>query len=121
MVLGFPASGWALAWTALCYLLLLALSTAPATAHADQGRRASVALFTSVGLIVATLVIGPAVASFPGWASMSLPSFGSGPVGPLQLSDDLDLRQSLGSRSGQVVMRYTVAPAQTPATRLGRP
>ena len=30
VVLGFPASGWALAWTALCYLLLLALSAAPA-------------------------------------------------------------------------------------------
>lgn len=118
VVLGFPASGWALAWTALFYLLLLALSAAPATAHADQGRRASVAIFSSLGLIVATVVIGPAVASFPGWASMSLPSFGSGPVGPLQLSDDLDLRQSLGSRSGQVVMRYkvdAVAPVVDPA------
>ncbi|WP_426595346.1 transglutaminase TgpA family protein [Cellulomonas sp. McL0617] len=111
VVLGFPASGWALAWTALCYLLLLALSTAPATAHADQGRRASVAVFSSVGLIVATVVAGPVVASLPGWASVSLPTFGSGPVGPLQLSDDLDLRQSLGSRSGQVVMRYTVKAA----------
>ncbi|WP_028046945.1 DUF3488 and transglutaminase-like domain-containing protein [Cellulomonas sp. URHE0023] len=110
IVLGFSASGWALAWTALAYLLLLALSAAPTTAHADQGRRASVAIFSSVALIVATVVIGPAVASFPGWASMSLPSFGSGPIGPLQLSDDLDLRQSLGSRSGQVVMTYTVTP-----------
>jgi hypothetical protein len=115
VVLGFPASGWALAWTALFYLLLLALSAAPANAHADQGRRASVAIFASVSLIVTTVVIGPAVASFPGWASMSLPSFGNGPVGPLQLSDDLDLRQSLGSRSGQVVMRYTVAPSATAA------
>ena len=74
-----------------------------------RARRASVAIVASVALIVATVVIGPAVASFPGWASMSLPSFGTGPVGPLQLSDDLDLRQSLGSRSGQVVLRYTVA------------
>ncbi|WP_028049839.1 DUF3488 and transglutaminase-like domain-containing protein [Cellulomonas sp. URHD0024] len=118
VALGFPASGWALAWTAMFYLLLLALSAAPATAHADQGRRASVAIFSSLALIIATVVIGPAVASFPGWASMSLPSFGSGPVGPLQLSDDLDLRQSLGSRSGQVVMRYTVKPGTAPVDPL---
>lgn len=119
VLLGFPASGWALAWTALFYLLLLALSAAPATAHADQGRRASVAIFASVSLIVATVVIGPAVASFPGWASLSLPTFGTGPVGPVWLSDDLNLRNSLPRRSGQVVMRYTVAPPTLPAAGPG--
>lgn len=113
IVLGFPATGWAIAWTALFYLLLLALSAAPASAHSDRTRRASVAVACSVGLIVATVVAGPAVAAFPGWATMSLPSFGTGPVGPMSLSDDLDLRESLGSRSGQVVLRYTVAPVPT--------
>ncbi|WP_421733351.1 transglutaminaseTgpA domain-containing protein [Cellulomonas sp.] len=110
IILGFPASGWAIAWTAFFYLLLLALSAAPPTAHSDRARRTSVAVLSSVGLIVATLVAGPAVAAFPGWATMSMPSFGSGPVGPMSLSDNLDLRESLGSRSGQVVLRYTVAP-----------
>ena len=46
---------------------------------------------------------------------MSMPSFGTGPVGPMSLSDDLDLRESLGTRSGQVVLRYSVTP------RGGRP
>ncbi|WP_315095795.1 DUF3488 and transglutaminase-like domain-containing protein [uncultured Cellulomonas sp.] len=113
IILGFPASGWAIGWTALFYLLLLALSAAPATAHSDRGRRTAVAVACSVSLIVATLVAGPAVAAFPGWATMSLPSFGTGPVGPMSLSDDLDLRESLGSRSAQVVLRYTVAPVAT--------
>ena len=112
IILGFPASGWAIAWTGLFYLLLLALSAAPATAHSDRGRRTSVAVVCSVGLIVATVVAGPAVAAFPGWATMSLPSFGAGPVGPMSLSDDLDLRESLGTRSGQVVLRYSVTPLE---------
>jgi transglutaminase-like putative cysteine protease len=110
IILGFPASGWAIAWTAFFYLLLLALSAAPPTAHSDRARRTSVAVLSSVSLIVATLLAGPAVAAFPGWATMRMPSFGTGPVGPMSLSDDLDLRESLGSRSGQVVLRYTVAP-----------
>ncbi|MEZ0449454.1 transglutaminase TgpA family protein [Cellulomonas sp. ICMP 17802] len=115
IILGFPASGWAIGWTAFLYLLLLALSAAPASAHTDRARRISVAILCSVTLIVATLLAGPAVAAFPGWASMSMPSFGSGPVGPMSLSDNLDLRESLGSRSGQVVLRYSVnAPATDP-------
>ncbi|MBO3103104.1 transglutaminase TgpA family protein [Cellulomonas fengjieae] len=114
VVLGFPASGWAIGWTALFYLLLLALGAAPPTAHSDRGRRASVAVLASVSLIIATLLAGPAVAAFPGWATMSMPSFGSGPVGPMSLSDDLDLRESLGTRSGQVVLRYTVTPETAP-------
>ena len=58
---------------------------------------------------------GPAVAAFPGWATMRMPSFGTGPVGPMSLSDDLDLRESLGTRSGQVVLRYSVTPVATDA------
>jgi transglutaminase-like putative cysteine protease len=69
-----------------------------------------VAVLCSLTLIVATLVAGPAVAAFPGWASISMPSFGTGPVGPMSLSDNLDLRESLGTRSGQIVLRYSVAP-----------
>ena len=71
-----------------------------ASAHSDRGRRAGVAVLCSVSLIVATLIAGPAVAAFPGWATMRMPSFGTGPVGPMSLSDELDLRESLGTRSG---------------------
>ena len=49
IILGFPASGWSIAWTSLFYLLLLALSAAPPTAHSDRGRRAGVAVVCSVG------------------------------------------------------------------------
>ena len=112
IILGFPASGWSIAWTSLFYLLLLALSAAPATAHSDRGRRAGVAVLCSVALIVATLVAGPAIAAFPGWATMSMPSFGTGPVGPMSLGDDLDLRDSLGTRSGQIALRYSITPVE---------
>src|SRR4029079_10341991 len=102
-------------WTSLFYLLLLALSAAPATAHSDRGRRAGVAVVSSVALIVATLIAGPAVAAFPGWATMRMPSFGTGPVGPMSLSDELDLRESLGTRSGQVVLRSSATPVTAEA------
>ena len=121
IILGFPASGWSIAWTSLFYLLLLALSAAPASAHSDRGRRTGVAVLCSVSLIVATLVAGPAVAAFPGWATMSMPSFGTGPVGPMSLSDNLDLRESLGTRSGQVVLRYSVTPVEADADPAAEP
>jgi LPXTG-motif cell wall-anchored protein len=108
--LGYPASASALGWTALAYLLLLALNAAPRGEHAVDARRTTSTVAISAALVVATLVAGPAVAAAPGWASLTLPSFGGGPIGPLRLSDDLDLRQSLGRRSGQVVLHYTVAP-----------
>jgi len=114
VALGFPASGWALAWTAAAYLLLLALGAAPPTARTDRTRRASVVVACSTAVIVATLAAGPAVAALPGWASLRLPDFGTGPVGPLRLSDDLDLRDSLGARSGQVVLRYSVSDGSQP-------
>ena len=121
IILGFPTSGWSIAWTSLFYLLLLALSAAPASAHSDRARRTGVAVLCSVSLIVATLVAGPAVAAFPGWATMSMPSFGTGPVGPMSLSDNLDLRESLGTRSGQVVLRYSVTPVEAEADPQAEP
>ncbi|MDC7121304.1 DUF3488 and transglutaminase-like domain-containing protein [Cellulomonas fimi] len=112
VVLGFPASSWAVAWTGLAYLLLLALSATPTTARSDRARRAGGALAGAAAVVVLALVAGPVVAALPGWASLALPTFGNGPVGPLQLSDNLDLRESLGTRSGQVVLRYTVVPPE---------
>lgn len=114
VILGFSASSWAVAWTGLAYLLLLALSAAPATAHSDRARRTGTAVAGAVGVVVLALVAGPAVAALPGWASLALPTFGTGPVGPLQLADNLDLRESLGTRSGQVVLRYTVVDPDAP-------
>jgi transglutaminase-like putative cysteine protease len=108
VVLGFPAGGWAIALTGVFYLLLLALSVTPTNAATDHARRVSVAVVGAVGLVVVTLVVGPAVAAFPGWASVALPNLGNGPVGPMRLSDDLDLRESLGKRSQQVVLTYKV-------------
>lgn len=115
VVLGFPASSWAVAWTGLAYLLLLALSATPTTAHSDRARRTGGALAGAVAVVVLALVAGPVVAALPGWASLALPTFGNGPVGPLQLADNLDLRESLGTRSGQVVLRYTVVSPEDAA------
>ncbi|CAN5359047.1 hypothetical protein BH11ACT1_BH11ACT1_30010 [soil metagenome] len=114
--LGYPAPASALGWTALAYLLLLALNAAPRGEHAVGARRAASTVAIAAVLVVATLVAGPVLAAAPGWASLTLPNFGSGPIGPLRLSDDLDLRQSLGRRSGQVVLHYTVTPVGTGAT-----
>lgn len=108
--LAYPAPASALGWTALAYLLLLALHAAPHGENAVDARRAVSTLAVAAALVVATLAAGPVVAAAPGWASLTLPNFGNGPVGPLRLSDDLDLRQSLGRRSGQVVLHYTVEP-----------
>jgi len=116
--LGYPASGSALFWTGTGYLLLLALGAAPPGATTDRARRSGIVVASTVAAVVAALVLGPIVAAFPAWAAISLPTFGSGPLGPLHLSDDLDLRESLGARSGQVVLRYTVDPVDqaTPAS-----
>ena len=108
--LAYPAPASALGWTALAYLLLLALHAAPHGERAVGARRTVSTVAIAAALVVATLAAGPVVAAAPGWASLTLPNFGSGPIGPLRLSDDLDLRQSLGRRSGQVVLHYTVSP-----------
>ena len=108
--LAYPAPANALGWTALAYLLLLALHAAPRGERAGGARRTVSTVAIAAALVVATLAAGPVIAAAPGWASLTLPNFGSGPIGPLRLSDDLDLRQSLGRRSGQVVLHYTVAP-----------
>jgi transglutaminase-like putative cysteine protease len=115
--LGFPAPVSALGWTALAYTLLLALSAAP---HADRGagvRRTLSTVAIAIALVAATLVAGPLVTAAPGWASLTLPNFGTGPSGTLRLSTNLDMRQSLGQRSGQVVLHYMIeGPGSSPAT-----
>ena len=108
VLLAFPTNGWALFWTGLAYLLLLALSSAPPVNSSARLRQGSTVVAGAVGALVLAIVAGPLLSALPAWAAVSLPNLGRGIVGPLQLSGELDLRDSLGTRSGQVVLRYTV-------------
>ncbi len=126
IVLGTPASGSALVVTAVPYLLLLALSATPATPGPGAARRAFGAVTAAVAVVVAALVVAPLLSPAPGWAALELPRLGSGSVGPVRLDDSLDMRDSLGPRSEQVVLRYTVDEAPggastTETSALGRP
>ncbi|TQL04456.1 DUF3488 and transglutaminase-like domain-containing protein [Cellulomonas sp. SLBN-39] len=115
VLLGFPAGALPLALTGLAYLALLAFGAAPQHARAGRTRRAGAAAGAGAALVALALVAGPPLMSVPGWASMALPRFGEGPVGPLELSSELDLRDSLGQRSSQVVLRYTVTASEDEA------
>ena len=107
--LGFPTNGWGLFWAGLAYLLLLALSAAPSVSDSARTRQVSTILGGAIGALVLALVAGPVLSSLPAWAAVSLPDLGPGAVGPLQLSGELDLRDSLGNRSGQTALTYTVS------------
>lgn len=113
--LGFPAGGAALFWTAVAFLSLLAYGAAPSHAQAGRTRRAATAVVAAAAVAAGAVLAGPPLSNVPGWASVALPTFGDGPVGPLQLSDDLDLRESLGKRSSQVVLTYRVTDPTAPA------
>ncbi|MBO0900627.1 transglutaminase domain-containing protein [Cellulomonas sp. zg-ZUI22] len=118
IVLGFPAGAAPVFWTAAAYLALLAYGAAPLHAQAGRARRAATAVVAGVALVGSSVLAGPSLMQLPGWASVALPTFGDGPIGPLELSDDLDLRESLGTRSAQVVLTYRVTDpaAGDPAT-----
>lgn len=109
VMLGFPAGAGPVFWAAATYLALLAYGAAPLHAHAGRLQRVGTAAAAAVALAGVGTVAGGPLMGVPGWASIALPTFGDGPVGPLELSDDLDLRESLGTRSSQVVLRYRVA------------
>ncbi|MCL2464862.1 MAG: DUF3488 domain-containing protein, partial [Micrococcales bacterium] len=113
--LGFPTNGWGLFWTGLTYLLLLAVRSAPA-AGADWLRHGSAVVAGAALLVVVALVAAPATAALPAWATASLPNFGTGPNGPIQLADNLDLRNSLTGHSSDTAFTYTVA-ASAPLAR----
>ena len=110
-VLGLPAPWWGFAISATGYLMLLAASTSPATnAPSSVTERARVTSLTAryiAGVAATTLLVAPALAHLPVWASVTLPTVGNGVGGPVRISSDLDLRADLGSRSGQVILTYT--------------
>ena len=108
IVLGFPAGAAPVFWTAAAYLALLAYGAAPLHAQAGRARRTATAAVAGLALVGSSVLAGPPLMQLPGWASVALPTFGDGPIGPLELSDDLDLRESLGTRSAQVVLTYRV-------------
>ncbi|HEY0187175.1 MAG TPA: DUF3488 and transglutaminase-like domain-containing protein [Cellulomonas sp.] len=112
VLLGYPGSSWALAGTGFGYLVLLALGHPPA-AHDRGRRRAGAVLAGSAALVAVTLAAGPVLATVPVWSWVGLPDLGTGAVGPVRLSEDLDLRDSLRTQSSQVVLRYTVEPYST--------
>jgi len=114
IALGFPAGAAPMFWTAASYLALLAYGAAPLRAHAGRLQRVGTAAAAAVALAGTAMVAGPPLMDVPGWASVALPTFGDGPVGPLELSDDLDLRESLGMRSSQVVLTYRVTDPSLP-------
>lgn len=119
VVLGFPAGGAPLFWTGVAYLALLAFGAAPQHAHAGRRRRV-VTTGAGAGLLATVaLVAGPPLMDVPGWASVNLPQLGAAPVGPLELSDQLDLRESLGARSAQEVLRYRVTDPTAPEEGAG--
>lgn len=113
VVLGFPAGAAPAFWGAAAYLALLAYGAAPLHARAGRARRVLTAVVAGALLAGGSLVAGPPLRDAPGWASIELPTFGDTPAGPLELSDDLDLRESLGRRSGQVVLTYRVEALAT--------
>ncbi|MBO3096181.1 transglutaminase family protein [Cellulomonas dongxiuzhuiae] len=114
IVLGFPAGAAPMFWTAAAYLALLAYGAAPLHAQAGRTQRIGTAATAAVALAGTSMIAGPPLMDAPGWASVALPTFGDGPVGPLELSDDLDLRESLGTRSAQVVLTYRVSDPSRP-------
>lgn len=108
VVLRWPPPTVVFVASAMAYLLLLAATT-------PQGpRQRSRAAVTSVGaagaVIAACLALTPLVVGMPGWRSLTTPVIGGGvglDVGPVRLSTDLDLRDSLQSRSQQVMLSYS--------------
>lgn len=114
--LGFPATGWAIFLTGLPYLLLLALSVVPAVGDTARVRQSGAVVGGAAAALVVGIGLGPVVSALPAWASVNLPDLGPGAFGPVQLSGDLDLRESLGRRSQQTVLTFVVTRPPDPAS-----
>lgn len=112
--------------TAIAYLALLALTAAPAPApgsrgaggRRDAGRRTGSAVAGAATVTIAAIVLGSVGAAAPGWANLPVPDFGSVSTGSLRLAQDLDLRESLGARSNEVVLTYRADPVNVGPLRV---
>ncbi|NMR20619.1 DUF3488 and transglutaminase-like domain-containing protein [Cellulomonas fimi] len=119
-----PGSGWAFVGTAAAYLLLLAVAAAPAPGtrggrgRGDARRRVGAALAGAAAVTVTAMVLGPVAGAAPGWSTIRLPQLGTVTGGSLQLADDLDMSESLGARSDEVVLTYQADPVPVGPLRL---
>ncbi|GGB97126.1 DUF3488 and transglutaminase-like domain-containing protein [Cellulomonas carbonis] len=101
------------------YLVLLAL-TRPVRhrARGDAAGDGVLVAGTAAVVTVAALVVAPTAAALPFWGTLDLPTTwgeGTSGTGPVELSVDLDMRESLGDRSDRPVLAYTVdGPAPGP-------
>jgi transglutaminase-like putative cysteine protease len=124
IALGRPANGWAFALAGGAYLLLLGLTAAPPPGartprlRADGARRARVAAAGATAVLLAAALLAPAARSAPGWSTVRFPQLGSAATGSLQLAQDLNLRESLGARSSEVVLTYRADPVTVGPLRL---
>ena len=124
LVIGRPAGTTAFVGTALAYLLLLAVTAAPARTSRrartwdERRRRVTAAVVSSGAVTVLALLLGPVGPALPGWSSVRLPDVGTATGGSLQLADNLDMRQSLGTRSTEVVLAYRADPVPAGPLRL---
>jgi transglutaminase-like putative cysteine protease len=93
------------------FLLLLTV-TRPARYRdrSDAVRAGAAAAGAAAAVTAVSLAVGPAAAALPGWGSVRLPTtWGEGAgSGPVELSLDLDMRSSLGSRSDRPVLTYSL-------------
>lgn len=110
--LGFPGSTWALVGTGLLYLVLILLGRDGPPAprpRAGPGRSATTGMIAAAVVVVLAVIGVPALTALPIWSWSGPPVAGTGSLGSVRLADDLDLRDSLGPQSEQVVLRYQVA------------
>lgn len=106
-----PPSTASLLVGAAAWLLLLWLTRPTRGPDASIWTETPMAVTVTVVVAVAAIVVGPLMASLPGYGSMRLPATWGpgvgGGSGLLSLSDDLNLRADLGNQPGRVVLTYT--------------
>jgi transglutaminase-like putative cysteine protease len=103
------------------FLLLLAMTRpTPSRGGARAGHDVRPAIVAAVAVTAVAVAAGPLVSATPVFGSVRLPStWSTGPaVGPLHLSDDLDMRQSLPDQSGRPILTYTTDDADIGPLRM---
>ncbi|NTW39727.1 MAG: transglutaminase domain-containing protein [Cellulomonadaceae bacterium] len=92
----------------VAYLMLLWVTRSQPPARLGAPREGLVAGVTALAVVAVALVAGPIAARAPLFATVVLPAaWGSGGVGSVRLSTDLDMRASLGDRSSRTILTYS--------------